>query len=394
MWEYEFYFNKDGSEKSLQEQIAMVSSCGHEADFSELEKRAKQGVGRYGARGANVTARLDEELSVIKEMGIAEIFLLAQSIVKKVKEICYPLVSGEWSCSLVAYALGIVDGNPLDTNTTYHRLFHRKKEQISGLTITIPRVWEQRVKCVIGKDSFFVDFVFERNLPLVSTEVEKILKDDSFDDYAILNSAAFRYYKVYGDSYSKRPMRIKSLADFADYYIRFKWKPDNAYYEQWFELFVKEYGFSEEDAEVALKTITTIRKPELEAVREKFIVLANEKGLTKERANAIFDEIKGRSQHCLLKSAVFQNIKYLYLYEKLILKKHQTQNEAVTLDVYDVLPKILDLVLHKETVTESELLEIFDNNRIMLFEAVEELKRLRFIETIDNKQYRVLVQCK
>ena len=98
--------------------------AGHGDDNAFLRELCEQGLrDRYGQPAAEQRTRLEYELDIIARMGYASYFLIVWDFIKYAREQGIPVGPGRGSAagSIVAYALGISDIDPL----RYHLFFER-----------------------------------------------------------------------------------------------------------------------------------------------------------------------------------------------------------------------------------------------------------------------------
>ncbi len=105
--------------------------AGHTEPFEYLRELAVQGVaGRYGNDpSGEVAERLKYELGVIKETGFSSYFLIVQDFVNWAKDNGIVVGPGRGSAagSLVAYALGITNIDPLKYNLLFERFLNPER---------------------------------------------------------------------------------------------------------------------------------------------------------------------------------------------------------------------------------------------------------------------------
>jgi len=110
-----------------------------------LEKLARSGVTRkYGNVDKKINERLEYELQIIGKMGFAGYFLIVQDFINAARERDIPVGLGRGSAagSLVAYALGITDVDPLRYDLLFERFLN--PERISMPDIDIDFCFERR----------------------------------------------------------------------------------------------------------------------------------------------------------------------------------------------------------------------------------------------------------
>ena len=103
---------------------------------------------RYGEITPEIQKRLDFELDVIKKMGFAGYFLITQDFVKYARDSHIPVGPGRGSAagSIVAYATGITDVDPIKYNLLFERFLN--PERISMPDIDIDFCIEGREKVI------------------------------------------------------------------------------------------------------------------------------------------------------------------------------------------------------------------------------------------------------
>jgi len=125
----------------------------------DLEKLAWQGARRrFGEPSPAVVARLEQELSVITELGFADYFLIVADLVRYAKTAGIPVGPGRGSAagSLTAYVLGITEVNPLEWGLVFERFLNRERK---------------------NKPDIDVDFCYERRGEVLAHAVERFGRD-------------------------------------------------------------------------------------------------------------------------------------------------------------------------------------------------------------------------
>ena len=125
-----------------------------------LQKLTKQGVQeKYGSMSPELQERMDHELGIIKNMGFAGYFLIVRDFVNYARENDIPVGPGRGSAagSLVAYALGITDIDPIQHDLLFERFLN--PERVSMPDIDIDFCYNRRNEVIdyirdrYGKDS-------------------------------------------------------------------------------------------------------------------------------------------------------------------------------------------------------------------------------------------------
>ncbi|MBI4546348.1 MAG: DNA polymerase III subunit alpha [Ignavibacteriae bacterium] len=114
-----------------------------------LDRLAHEGLERrYRMRTKEIEDRLNHELSVIKTMGYAGYFLITHDFIKAAKEMGVAVGPGRGSAagSLVSYALGITDVDPLKYGLLFERFLN--PERVSMPDIDIDFADDKREKVI------------------------------------------------------------------------------------------------------------------------------------------------------------------------------------------------------------------------------------------------------
>ncbi|CFY12039.1 DNA polymerase III, alpha subunit [Syntrophomonas zehnderi OL-4] len=103
---------------------------------------------KYPSPAADVQARLDYELDIIKQMGFAEYFLIVQDLVNWARSNGVPVGPGRGSAagSLVSYVLGITSIDPLKYDLLFERFLN--PERVSMPDIDIDFCFEKRDRVI------------------------------------------------------------------------------------------------------------------------------------------------------------------------------------------------------------------------------------------------------
>ena len=112
----------------------------NEDHFRLLLERCHAGVKtRYGKLTEPVKRRLDYELSVIREKGYVDYFLIVADIVNR-----FPIHCGRGSAaaSLVSYLLGITNVDPIKHNLSFFRFLNPNRMDLPDIDVDFP--WDER----------------------------------------------------------------------------------------------------------------------------------------------------------------------------------------------------------------------------------------------------------
>ncbi len=107
-------------------------------DFDYLKALALEGIKeKFTKIDAEVEERLNYELSVIKKMGLAGYFLIVRDIIQFARSKGIPVGPGRGSAvgSLVLYALGITDVNPLRYNLLFERFLNPERLSLPDVDV-------------------------------------------------------------------------------------------------------------------------------------------------------------------------------------------------------------------------------------------------------------------
>ncbi|SCZ05360.1 DNA polymerase III subunit alpha [Alkaliphilus peptidifermentans] len=105
-------------------------------------------INRYGKVTVELQERLDYELKVIESMGYTEYFLIVWDFIKYARDNDIPVGPGRGSAagSIVAYALGITDIDPVKYNLIFERFLN--PERVSMPDIDIDFCYERREEVI------------------------------------------------------------------------------------------------------------------------------------------------------------------------------------------------------------------------------------------------------
>ena len=109
----------------------------------ELRERAIQGLKQKGLWIQDYQARLEEELSVIHDMGFDDYFLVVWDLLRFGRSQGYYMGMGRGSAvgSLVAYALDITGIDPVAKNLIFERFLNRERYTMPDIDIDIPDIY-------------------------------------------------------------------------------------------------------------------------------------------------------------------------------------------------------------------------------------------------------------
>ena len=126
--------------------IPQESGAGNLEEY--LEKLANEGVGRrYGNVTPEIQERVKQELSVINRMGYAGYFLIVQDFISKGREMGVSVGPGRGSAagSIVSYALGITDIDPLKYDLLFERFLNPERVSMPDIDIDFSDTKREKV---------------------------------------------------------------------------------------------------------------------------------------------------------------------------------------------------------------------------------------------------------
>jgi DNA-directed DNA polymerase III PolC len=122
-----------------------------EEAYRELERRSREGVlRRYGKNDVRIEKRLRKELDIIRSKGFAHYFLVVRELAGRS---LYTCGRGSAAASLVAYALGITQVDPIRHNLFFERFLNPGRIDPPDIDIDFP--WDER--------DAVLDYAFERH---------------------------------------------------------------------------------------------------------------------------------------------------------------------------------------------------------------------------------------
>ena len=109
----------------------------------ELRERAEQGLVQKGLSGKEYQERLDQELTVIHDMGFDDYFLVVWDLLRFGRSNGYYMGMGRGSAagSLVSYALDITGIDPVEKNLIFERFLNHERYTMPDIDIDIPDMY-------------------------------------------------------------------------------------------------------------------------------------------------------------------------------------------------------------------------------------------------------------
>lgn len=112
------------------------------ATFETLRSKTYEGARwRYGKVSQDVKQRIERELTVIRDKGYADYFLVVDEIVRQAPRTCG---RGSAAASIVSYCLGITHVDPIRHNLMFERFLNPGRHDPPDIDIDFP--WDERPK--------------------------------------------------------------------------------------------------------------------------------------------------------------------------------------------------------------------------------------------------------
>lgn len=110
-----------------------------------MRERAELGFVQKGLTSKEYQDRLDQELSVIHDMGFDDYFLVVWDLLRFGRSNGYYMGMGRGSAvgSLVSYALDITGIDPVEKNLIFERFLNRERYTMPDIDIDIPDIYRQ-----------------------------------------------------------------------------------------------------------------------------------------------------------------------------------------------------------------------------------------------------------
>jgi DNA polymerase-3 subunit alpha len=121
---------------------------GSETSIEMLRRLCREGLERrYGADHPAAAERLEAELDVIERMGFASYFLITWDLIRYARENGVPVGPGRGSAagSIVAYALGITDVDPLEYDLLFERFLNSSRISMPDIDIDFCKEGRDRI---------------------------------------------------------------------------------------------------------------------------------------------------------------------------------------------------------------------------------------------------------
>jgi len=111
-----------------------------EAAFDTLQRKTHDGaIWRYGTLATVVRQRIEKELTVIRDKGYADYFLVVDEIVRQAPRTCG---RGSAAASIVSYCLGITHVDPIRHNLLFERFLNPGRHDPPDIDVDFP--WDER----------------------------------------------------------------------------------------------------------------------------------------------------------------------------------------------------------------------------------------------------------
>jgi len=110
------------------------------AAFETLRRKTYEGaIWRYGTSSPTVLQRIEKELTVIRDKGYADYFLVVDEIVRQAPRTCG---RGSAAASIVSYCLGITHVDPIKHNLLFERFLNPGRHDPPDIDVDFP--WDER----------------------------------------------------------------------------------------------------------------------------------------------------------------------------------------------------------------------------------------------------------
>jgi len=165
--------------------------------FHLLAQKAREGARkRYCGLGPEVNARIDKELGLIRDKGLASYFLIIEDIVKR-----FPITCGRGSAaaSVISYCLFITQVDPIRHNLFFERFLSPGRKDPPDIDLDFP--WDERDQAL--------EYVFQRYGPERAAMVSNHL---SFQGRAALRETA-RVFGIPEPEISRVTGRMRGFLD-------------------------------------------------------------------------------------------------------------------------------------------------------------------------------------
>lgn len=211
------------------------------------------------ALSARQKQRLEEELSVVQQTGVADIFLQyadTMSALKKYGAVC----NGIMHCSFLCYILGLTKVNPLDYKLPFERYYNSKRHALPYFPLVVKEKDKEKVMSVL-REHFDEEFL---QSCAFSLDVAKIGEYRLFTETEIYQKT-LQYFGAHNFEDDEGYLGIKTVENiFAETDGKF------VYQEQFYTLCNRLLGVDNVTADLWRKSMCRRRKSECEPIRERF----------------------------------------------------------------------------------------------------------------------------
>ena len=104
--------------------------------------------------------RLERELSIVQEGGVADIFLCLYDTMVALKE-CGVVFHGLIHCSFLCYVLGISKVDPFDYGLPFERFYHKNKKYFPLINIAVPFGMKEKAVDILAQQNFTLEYRLE-----------------------------------------------------------------------------------------------------------------------------------------------------------------------------------------------------------------------------------------
>lgn len=124
--------------------------------FNHLQSLAKEKA-QHMLLNEREEFRLERELSIVQEGGVADIFLCLYDTMLALKE-CDGVFHGIIHCSFLCYVLGISKVDPFDYGLPFERFYHKNKKYFPLINIAVAVGCKERAADILAQRNFTLEY--------------------------------------------------------------------------------------------------------------------------------------------------------------------------------------------------------------------------------------------
>ena len=227
-------------------------------DFMKLRRLTEEKL-QSVALSARQKQRLEEELSVVQQTGVADIFLQYADTMSALKEYGV-LCNGIMHCSYLCYVLGLTKVDPLDYKLPFERYYNTERNTLPYFPLVVKEEDKEKVMSVLCEyfdEEFLQSYAF-------SLDVAKIGEYRLFAETEIYQKTLCHFGAHHFED-DEGYFGIKAAENiFAETDGKF------VYQEQFYTLCNRLLGVDNVTADLWRKSMSKRRKKECEQIRERF----------------------------------------------------------------------------------------------------------------------------